>query len=225
MIKIFYGTEGAAIADGLVIIIDVFRAATLDAYILAQGATYIIPVRTAKKAFSLKKSNSKIILVGENEGHIIEGFNYGNSPQEIRDVNFSNKIIVHRSSQGTQGIRLAKHAHEIILGSFVTFSAIRNYSLRSKFNNISLVAMAGKNSDDEEFVKAFLDSLKGKSPNMDYIKEKLRKHPHMQLFLNPKNLEFPREDFELCLTLDKFSFICRAEKINNNTIIKKLNIQ
>lgn len=214
IINTLYGIEEAKKAIGLTIVIDVFRAATLDAYILAQGAKFIIPVVSKENAFELKRKNQNFILVGEHEGYKINGFDYGNSPSEILNVDFHNKIVVHRSSQGTQGINLALRADEIILGSFVTFSAIHKYVVSKNPKEISLLAMAGRNSDDSEFADAFINSIGGKLPKMKEIKSKLKSHPHMALFLNPNIHEFPKKDFDLCLELNKFNFVCIAVKEN-----------
>ena len=65
-------------------------------------------------AYDYKKNNPNLILVGERYGKILPGFDYGNSPSQLEDANLKDKIIVHTTSAGTQGIANAKNADVII---------------------------------------------------------------------------------------------------------------
>ena len=103
--------EGAKEATGVAVIIDVFRAFTVEAYIMNNGADKIIPVADLETAYKLKEDNPNIVLVGERHGKIMKGFDFGNSPSQIENTDFSNKIVVHTTSAGTQGITNAKNAN------------------------------------------------------------------------------------------------------------------
>jgi 2-phosphosulfolactate phosphatase len=222
-IKKLYGIEGAKKAKGTTIIIDIFRAATVQAYLLAKNVLYIIPVSTKEEALELKKKNPSYIIIGEENGYKIKDFDFGNSPFEIIDKNLSGKIVVHRSSMGTQGIINAKNADEIIVGSFVIANAIKNYLLKKKPNYISIVSLDVKESEDDIFANYIINALEGKiNPDIKTIINSLKNHPASRRFLNPEIKEFPKEDFYLCLDLDKFNFIVMAKKYKNQLIIKKM---
>ena len=107
-IKILHMVEGAKEATGVAVIIAVFRAFTVEAYLMNNGADKIIPVGDMNFAYDYKKVNPDAILVGERHGVILPGFDYGNSPSQLENVNFKDKIIVHTTSAGTQGIVNAK---------------------------------------------------------------------------------------------------------------------
>ena len=66
-IQIFQLIEGAKAARGLTVIIDVFRAFSLEAYLLANGADRIIPVGSTELAYQLKKDNPQFVLAGERQ--------------------------------------------------------------------------------------------------------------------------------------------------------------
>ena len=119
--------EGAKQATGLTVIIDVFRAFTVEAYLMNNGADKIIPVGDSEIAYKYKKEDPNIILVGERHGKIMPGFDYGNSPSQIENIDFSGKTIVHTTSAGTQGIANASNADVILTGSLVNAKAIANY--------------------------------------------------------------------------------------------------
>lgn len=224
-IQILYGIYGARTATGTCVIVDVFRAATVAAYLLNQGAKYIIPVKTKEEALSLKKNYPEYILIGEEGagygGYQIPGFDYGNSPSKIAGTDFTGKIIVHRTSQGTQGLTSVDLTKEVIFGSFVTISAVANFIKKEKPKNLSIVAMAGKNSDDEQFAILLSCLLKGAKYDLEKIIEKIKIHPHVQKFLDPNLPKFPSADFNLCTQIDAFNFICKAETTNNQLRIYK----
>ena len=69
--------EGAKQATGLTVIIDVFRAFTVEAYLMNQGVKKVIPVGDMQIAYEYKERHPEVILVGERHGKILPGFDYG----------------------------------------------------------------------------------------------------------------------------------------------------
>ena len=123
----------AKLAKGLSVVIDVFRAFTVEPYLISNGAKKIIPVGDMQIAYDYKNKNNDYILIGERNGIILPGFDYGNSPSQIEYINFSEKTIIHTTSCGTQGIVKSVNAKEIITGSLVNAQAIVKYIIK---NNI-----------------------------------------------------------------------------------------
>lgn len=208
-------------AKGIAVIIDILRAATVEAYILGNNADYIIPVKTQTEAFAIREKNPEVILIGESNGLKIEGFDYGNSPSEIKDVDFEGKVVVHRSSNGTQGLVDAQDADQVIFGSFVIFSAIQKYIEKTKPEIVSLVPTHGE-GDDELFADYLYRNLYGYENNFEEVKERTK--GLNSIFLDPRHPEFPAEDFHLALTLDTFPFLCITDKKDGQLIVKKLEV-
>lgn len=213
---------GAKEATGLVVIIDVLRAATVAAYLLNQGVLSITPVASKEEAFSYQEINPNFLLVGEEMGIKIEGFDIGNSPKEIKQLdNLKNKHVIHRSTTGTQGLVNSDNADEVIFGTFVTTKAIADYLLVKNPKVVSLVSMGGL--EDE----LFAEFLRGKLLNKRTLEIKevvtiLENHDGCQWFLDPKKTDFPSEDFYLSLETDVFSFfpILHRDKIVKSTFAK-----
>ena len=103
-VNIYNYISGAKHAVGIVVIIDVFRAFSTACYLIDNNVKDIILVKDVKTALFLKEDLSNAILVGERNGIKVSGFDYGNSPTEIKDVDFSNKIVLFTTSLGTNGI-------------------------------------------------------------------------------------------------------------------------
>lgn len=208
-IQKFFGIDGAKQAEGTTVIIDIFRAATVSAYLLSKGADKILPDATKDDAFKYKATHPEWLLVGEEMGIKVNGFDYGNSPFEISKTNdIKGKTIVHRSSMGTQGIVNAVKATQIIFGSFTTCSAVARHICNDTNQTVSIIAMDGEGSEDDLYANYLIAKLQDRTPqHISEIIEYLKDHPGGARFLDPKNKEFPEEDFHLCLELDKFDFV------------------
>ena len=78
-------------ALGIVIVIDVFRAFTTAAIAFENGAKDITLVAEVEEALELRQRGIGDVLMGEVDGTRPEGFDYGNSPFEIAEVDFTGK--------------------------------------------------------------------------------------------------------------------------------------
>ena len=229
-IKILQLIEGARQATGLAVIIDVFRAFTVEAYLVNNGVQKLIPVGDKQIAYDYKEKNKDCILIGERRGIMLDGFDYGNSPSQIEKINFTGKTVVHTTSSGTQGIANAQNANEILTGSLVNAKAIAEYIKMQNPEDVSLVCMGngGKSEAREdtlcaEYIKSLLE---GKNPNLDKEIEDL-KNIAGKRFFDPNLQEiFPKRDFYLSTELNKFNFILKVEKDNTGmNYIKKIDVE
>ena len=227
-VNILHLNEGASKAKGLTVIIDVFRAFSLECYAYHNGAKKIIAVGEIDIAYALKKDNPEFILLGERNEKIMPGFDYGNSPSHILDVDFSGKTLVHTTSSGTQGLVNATRAEKIITGSFVNAGAIIKYIQSEKPEIVSLVCMGYASlypvEEDTLCAEYIRNELEGRKNNFKNIKEIIRKTSGKRFFEEDKQAYAPSSDFELCLELNRFDFIIEAEKRKELIFMNKLEI-
>jgi 2-phosphosulfolactate phosphatase len=215
-IKIWQLVEGARMATGHTVIIDVFRAFSTACYLVGNRADRLIVTGSVETAFRLKKLFPSYILVGERNEKKIPGFDYGNSPAAVRDIDFSGKTIVLTTSAGTQGILNAINAHTVITGSFVNAQAIVRYIRKECPELLSLVCMgySGQRPVEEdtycaEYIK---NELTGHANDFRKMVRQIR-HTSGKRFFLPENLEHaPPEDFRLCLDLNRFDFVLKARQ-------------
>jgi len=221
-IEKMYGISGAETAKGTVIIVDIFRAATTAAFALSRGLKYLIPVATKEEAFAIKRKNPEYILTGEIEGLKIPGFDFGNSPGEMLQADLKDRIMVHRTTNGTRGIVSASGAEEIIFGSFSTVSAIKDYLLETGPEIVSIVVLDGPGSEDDKFA-FYLQELIENRPA--YIKEIISYLENYngwgRRFIDDSFPEYPEEDFYLSLEVDLFDFIVFIENKGEYFICSK----
>jgi 2-phosphosulfolactate phosphatase len=228
-IQILQLLEGAKKAEGLTVVIDVFRAFSTACYACDFGAAKIIPVGDIDQAYNLKNDNPKIVLIGERNEQKPTGFDFGNSPSQLRKDKITGKIIVHTTSSGTQGIANAVNAAEIITGSFVNAGAIVRYINQQKPHRVSLVCMgyACKYPTDEdtlcaEFIK---NELEGIPNHFEEMVETIRNGSGARFFEKEKQMWSPKKDFELCLALNRFDFVLKVNKIGELNVLEKIEIE
>ncbi|MDR1702796.1 MAG: 2-phosphosulfolactate phosphatase [Sporomusaceae bacterium] len=224
-IKILHLLEGAKKALGLAVIIDVFRAFSLECYLMSQGAAQIIPVQEKETAYQLKAANPDHVLVGERGGVMLPGFDYGNSPSQMASAFLKNKTIIHTTSAGTQGLTGAKAAQEVITGSLVNAQAIARYIKQTGFDKISLVCMgldAKRETEEDTLCAQYLKCLL-ENKSIDIYREiELLKTTSGSKFFDPAQQDvFPEKDFYLCTEINKFDFILKLEE---NAYIRKYQI-
>ncbi len=217
----------AKLATGLAVVIDVFRAFTVEPYLINNGAKKLIPVGDMQIAYDYKNKNDACVLIGERNGIILPGFDYGNSPSQIENIDFSGKTIIHTTSCGTQGIVKSTNAKEIITGSLVNAKAIVKYIIKNKIDEISLLALCrpGENPFDEDLLCAkYIKSMLENKPlnNLEEEIENLKTTTGAKFFDKLKQKDFPEKDFYLCTEINKFDFVLKVKKDENgNLYIKK----
>ena len=218
-ITILHMIEGAKQATGVAVIIDVFRAFTVEAYLMNNGAEKIIPVGDKEIAYKYKEENPETILIGERHGKILPGFNYGNSPSQLENIKFDSKVIVHTTSAGTQGIANAKNAKEILTGSLVNAKAIAEYIKKNNYEDVSLVCMgleAVSETEEDNLCAYYIKSLLEDNPiELESEIEKLKITSGAKFFDKEQQEVFPEKDFYLSTEVDKFNFVLKLEKDEN----------
>ena len=228
-IKVLHMLEGADQAEGLTVIIDVFRAFTLEAYLFAWGAEEVIPVGDLETAYRLKEENPDYVLIGERHGKILPGFDFGNSPSTVDPEKIKGHIVVHTTSAGTQGIAHASGADEILTGSLVNAKAIADWIIRKKPEHVSLVCMGWeglRNTEEDELCAEYIKSMIEGHPleNIAQQAHDLRYTEGRKFFDPLQNDVFPQDDFGMCIDYDKFDFIIRVEQRDGLFHAEKVNV-
>ncbi|MBQ0000938.1 MAG: 2-phosphosulfolactate phosphatase [Clostridiales bacterium] len=228
-VNIYHLIEGAKQADGLAVIIDVFRAFSLECYLYDMGAAAIRPVGSVEEAFRLRNSIENSILVGERGGEKCDGFEFGNSPSSIKPQDVAGKTVIHTTSAGTQGIVNAVHADKILTGSLVNAKAIAAYIKKMQPQKVSLVCMGNGGvtpaAEDElcaEYIKYLLEG--GPDFDIESKVQGLKTHGGEQFFRKSSQHIFPEEDFYMCTKYDRFSFVIEVEKDEDGFFTRKIPV-
>ena len=227
-IQILQLIEGAKAARGVTVIIDVFRAFSLEAYMLASGVACIYPIGKADLAYKMKEEHPEYILAGERGGAILPGFDTGNAPSELYKLDLAGKTVVHTTSAGTQGVANATGASEILGAGLVNARATAEYIRSTGCNTVSLVCMGleAKEPTEEDtlcarYIKAILEGNESEI-DMEAEIENLKVTSGAKFFDEKQNHVFPRADFFLCTEVDKFDFAIRYDRESGKMYKKDL---
>lgn len=208
--------EGAKSAQGVAVVIDVFRAFSVACYAFARGAEKILPVGEIDEAIAMKEKRPESVLVGERGGKKLEGFDFGNSPTEIQKADLSGKTIIFTTHAGTQGLVNVTGAAVILTGAFVNASATARYIQSLSPETVTLVRMgleAKERSDEDDLCGKYFETLlEDRSFDVVSVKPTLRASRFSQRFFDLNNPWSPESDFDLCLDVDRFNFVLRAEQ-------------
>ena len=126
-------TAPADVADRVVVVIDVLRAATTAATAFTNGARVVVPFESvddthrASVAYGRHMANAcetgNVLTAGERAMVRIPGFDLGNSPLEYtRDV-VHGRTILFTTTNGTAALVAAQGARAIFFAAFVNASA------------------------------------------------------------------------------------------------------
>ena len=225
-VKILHLIEGAKQAKGLTVIIDVFRAFSLEWYLYDMDVKLIRPVGTIEEAFSLRSRIQNSILIGERHGKKCDGFDYGNSPSSIVKKDVTGKTIIHTTSAGTQGIVNAVHASEIITGSLVNAKAVAEYIIARQPQEVSLVCMGNggvKPAPEDELCAEYIKSIiEGREfIDLEQKVNSLKYNGGEHSFDKSRQNIFPEADFYMCVKYNKFPFVLTIDKDEIGCVAKK----
>lgn len=226
-IKILNLVEGARSATGLTVIIDVFRAFSMECYAFAGGAESIYPVGAIEEAYQLGAQHPEYLLAGERNEQMPEGFHLGNSPLQVLGTDVAGKTIIHTTSAGTQGLVNAVNADEVITGSFVNAGAIIEYIRKRSPETVSLVGMGYSAQypveEDVACAEYIANELRGIPNDFASMADHIRHTSGARFFIKENQHFAPKEDFELCLNINRFNFVLRRYIENGRMVIKPID--
>ena len=204
--------EGAKTADGITVVIDVFRASNTIIACLANGVEHIIPVGELKDAYSLKRENPDHLLFGERGGIPPEGFDHDNSPAKATKLDLNEKKIILTTSAGSQGIIYSKNAEEILIGSFANARAIVDYLKNKDPEKITLLAIGNQAiepaTEDEECAKYLKSQFEDRKMDLNQMRDEILKSDGA----NRLRRLGQEDDLEFCLNLNTHKVIPKFDR-------------
>ena len=220
-IRIARGMEGASVAIGLVVVIDVFRAFTTACHAAAAGARPILPAGPVEEALELKHRYPGAVTAGERLGRQLEGFDFGNSPALLESgrTRLCGRPFIQATHAGTRGLLAAgvsPAADEVLAASLVNARATACYIRIARPAVVTLVPMgwAGEDpAEEDDLCAEYLAALiRGETPDTSGFARALRGARAAGKFFDPAQPWAPEEDFTLCLRIDHFPFALRLER-------------
>ena len=213
-------------ARGTVVIIDVFRAFTTAAIAFDQGAREIVLVAEVEEAVELHLRGIGDLLMGEVDGKRPDGFDFGNSPYEISQVDLSGKTLIQSTRAGTVGVAAAATlGNTIYPSSFVVAEATAKAILREAPPLVSIIAMGDRarfRSDEDEQCALYLRNLlEGRKPDVDAVRDLVMNGGQTQKFYDDSQPQYHPQDAEMALQLNRFSFAMKISPEDGLLVARK----
>ncbi|MDP7587722.1 MAG: 2-phosphosulfolactate phosphatase [SAR202 cluster bacterium] len=216
-------------AQGTAIIIDVFRAFTTAAIAFGHGAKEIILFAEPDDALALHKKGVGDFLMGEVGGKKPDGFDFGNSPYEISQVDLTGKTLIQSTRAGTVGVEAASNASEIFLGSFVVAQATVYAIKREGPELVSIIAMGDQGvnrADEDEHCGIYLRNImEDRKPDFEAVKSLIMAGGATQKFFDPEQPQFHPEDVTLALEADLYDFAMKISREDGLLVARKQQVR
>ncbi len=201
---------GAVEARGVTVVIDVFRASSLQCYAFSRGVARVIPIAEVEQARALKAQHPDWLLFGERFARKLPGFDVGNSPSETAAMALSGRTIIQTTHAGTQGLTGARNAEVVLSAALVNAPATARYIQKLAPQAVTLVRMGSEarmRTEEDDVCAEWLEALLRGSPyDTAGVEARLRAAPSAQKFFDPEATWAPEDDFAHCLALGRFEF-------------------
>lgn len=116
-------TDQAARVGGAVVVVDVIRAFSTAAYAFSAGARHIYLVAGVDDALAFKAVHRGSVAMGEDHGLMPDEFDLPNSPVQAAAADLDGRVVVQRTSAGTQGVVAARRATRLWCANLVCATA------------------------------------------------------------------------------------------------------
>ncbi|MBR4750228.1 MAG: 2-phosphosulfolactate phosphatase [Thermoguttaceae bacterium] len=142
--------------NGVSVAVDVLRATTTIATALAAGAEKVVPFETVEETLEAKRvflarrpeDRDRVKLGGERNAVPIDGFDFGNSPNQYVPDALAGKTLLFTTTNGTRAILSCRGT--VLLAAFVNANAVVERILREESDVVSIVCAGTDGQYTEE---------------------------------------------------------------------------
>lgn len=209
--------DTCAEVGGAVVAIDVLRAFSTAAFAFAAGARAIVLTSLVEEALELRARFPGALVMGEVGGLPVEGFDFSNSPGDLVGQDLDGRLIIQRTSAGTQGMVRSVRAAPLLAASFVCAGATARFLRHAGPPQVTFVITGAYSSEvdgDEDAACAdyIAALLRGDSPDVAPLLQRVRDSHPGRMFADPARPDFPAADLDYCTQVDRFDFAMLAAR-------------
>lgn len=106
------------------VVIDVLRATSTISAACANGAARVVAFEDPSAALAYRQREANVLVCGEREGRVIEGFDLGNSPSEYARERVASRTLAFASTNGSRALRAASGCRARVPAAFTNASAV-----------------------------------------------------------------------------------------------------
>lgn len=205
---------------GVVIAVDVIRAFTTAAYAFAAGASAIWLVAGVDEALALAREIPGGLVIGEDRGRRPPAFDLSNSPAAVARADLDGRVLVQRTSAGTQGVVAATSAERLFAASLVCASATAAAAAGTRLGAPTYV-ITGRSPDapdggeDDLLTAQLIERARiGRPLAADATAEAVRRTPEAVRTLALGEGHVDPQDIVLATMVDRFDFAMEVERVD-----------
>lgn len=209
------------------IIIDVFRAFTTASYILEKNPTIYVLTTKSPTISRLASNLSNSVFIGKPEKKATLAYNIPNSPARTQEIKITGKHVFHRTEAGAKGIILAKNSDIILAAGFVNAYATVQHIKTLQNPKVTIVPMGHEGStptlEDDVCATYIKNLIYNKKTDLISFIPSIRNGTG-KYFFSEDQWQYPKEDFELCLKTNRFTFAIQATVHRDYAILTRCDI-
>jgi 2-phosphosulfolactate phosphatase len=150
------GEEGCHWArehKAVAVVVDALRASATITCLLHGGAAAVVVVKEIDEAYAYREAHPDTLLVGERGGLKVDGFDFGNSPNEIQRADVQGRQVAFTSTTGAQRLVDCLGASAITVGTTINASAVaRQVSAMAVAERVPIVIIPAGLATDPDVV-------------------------------------------------------------------------
>jgi 2-phosphosulfolactate phosphatase len=220
-IQILQGSEHHLGYANVNVVIDVIRAFTVAHNAFLSGVKEIWLIESVESAFQVKKDFPDVLLAGEVNGLLIEGFDLDNSPASLVKHEIKDKVLVQKTTNGVKAALNALLADEVYVTGFsnakTTARYIKNKWAQRESFMMNIIASHPTGEDDLACAHYMKDIIEG-TPRLsaEFTQQQIQNASVAKKFYDPSQIAFNRNDMDFCLQELNSPFVM---KINKNKVL------
>lgn len=174
------------------VVIDVLRAFTTTHVAFERGATQILLAETVEEAFALGQTHPNALVAGERNARKIEGFDLGNSPAALREVDLGGRPLVLTTTNGVQATLHALDAEWTLVTGWSNVPATLRFAERLPADSarpppVNLVASHPVSDEDVACAHYLAAALRGtRRPSERSVCDRIRTARSAMKFYTPQ---------------------------------------
>jgi 2-phosphosulfolactate phosphatase len=230
-------------ATGTVVVIDVVRAFTTAPYAFAAGAREVVLTECIEEAFALRDrfvraGDANVLLMGEDGGIPIEGFDLGNSPAALAapaltaaGLDLAGRRLVQRTSAGTRGVVCASAGADLLLPSSLVVGRATARTLRQLAPERVTFVITGTHGrgpldgDEDAACADYIEALlTGADVDPAPYARRVRESYTGRLFGTPAYPHLAAADLDCCVDVDRFDFCLRVAREDGLLVMRPVRV-
>lgn len=208
-----------------VVVIDVLRSFTTAAVALAKGARAIYPVEGLTVALALLGQLEHPVSVGAvGGGDPAPGFDFGNSPSQLMQVDLAGKNVVMCTAAGVRGLQRFRQARRLYAASFVCARATAEAIRAAGAEEVCFVITGewvDRDGDEDIACADYIEALlRGDPVAPEEFARRIRESDFGQRFTTGTWPNLPRADLDLAAHVDFFGFAMPVRREGEHLVIR-----